>query len=65
LHPLVYGHSSSADDSTDQPVATERGRKRIKSKKEGTKKRKKSDSTESGKTLRHYKLLPSWVHLTH
>ena len=41
-------HSSSTDDSTDEPVATKRERKRTKSKKGGTKRRKRSVSTESG-----------------
>jgi len=44
--PVNY--SSSTDNSTDESVATERGRKRTKSKKKGTKKRKRSVSTESG-----------------
>ena len=41
-------HSQSTDDSTDEPVVTERGRKKTKSKKGGTKRRKRSDTTQSG-----------------
>jgi len=41
-------HSSSTDDSTDELVATERGRKITNSKKEGTKKKIIVRTAESG-----------------
>ena len=44
----LVNHSSSTDDSTDEPVATERGRKKTKFKKEGIKRRKTMGSSESG-----------------
>jgi len=45
----LVNHSSSTDDSTDEPIATERGRKKIKSKKEGTERKKIIGSSEPGK----------------
>ena len=45
LLSTLVNHSSSTDDSTDEPVATERGRKRVKL---GAKKRNRSVSNGSG-----------------
>jgi len=44
-------HSSSSDDLTDEPVATERGRKKMESKKKG---KKRSENTKSGLHSRNY-----------
>jgi len=47
-------HSSSTDDSNDEPVATERGRKKTKSKKRG---RRRSENTKSGLHSQNYEAM--------